>query len=173
MWGKLHLPSMVRQRSQAREDGSTGASVEQLCKEFRNGQQGGPAATAGSEEQPAATVEAVVGELFPERAFRFDEEMVKHSLEELLLVLIAVQDGANGSKLMDDLEDHFETDLSPGILYPTLHDFDDEGLLESLELVRSKEYRIDDTEAARARAKSAARQHLALGYVLESMAEEL
>jgi DNA-binding PadR family transcriptional regulator len=64
---------------------------------------------------------------------------------------------------MSDLAGLFGADLSPGTVYPALHDLDDDELLRVHEMVRTKEYRIEDAEAAEAMVAEAMYQHLALG----------
>ncbi|GGL22774.1 transcriptional regulator [Halarchaeum grantii] len=100
--------------------------------------------------------------------FRFDEDIVKHSLDELLLVLIAARaDGTHGKQLMDDLDQRFDARLSPGTVYPRLHDMDAEGTVAVREMVRTKEYTISDDAEAEARVREAMLQHLAIGRFLE------
>jgi DNA-binding PadR family transcriptional regulator len=67
----------------------------------------------------------------------------------------------------------FDTRLSPGTLYPQLHELEDEGLLTVQELVRTKEYRVDDEEALAERVTAAAEQHLALGLFFHAALEDL
>lgn len=105
--------------------------------------------------------------------FEFDEELVKHDLEALLVPLVADSDGANGKQLMETLADTFDTTVSPGTAYPLLHDLEEEGVFEMRELVRTKEYVIGDEEPAREHIEAAMRQHLALGFFLYSALEEL
>ena len=51
-------------------------------------------------------VDDVVTQLLPNQPFSFEEETVKNSLDELLLVLTALRDDqANGKALMEDLAD--------------------------------------------------------------------
>ena len=69
---------------------------------------------------------------------------------------------------MSDLEAVFGADLSPGVVYPRLHELEEEGLLEVQELVRTKEYRIADGERVRERIEGAMRQHLALAAVFRN-----
>lgn len=105
--------------------------------------------------------------------FRFDEALIKASLEELLVALVALRDdGTHGKQVLDDLAEHFETMLSPGTVYPALHDLSDDGLLEQRELVKTKEYVIDGEEDARRSIAVAARQHLAMGFVMHQALEE-
>jgi DNA-binding PadR family transcriptional regulator len=106
--------------------------------------------------------------------FAFDESVVKGNLDEILLMLVALRDSdTHGKGLMEDLETVFDADLSPGTVYPRLHDLDDDDLLRVQELVRTKEYRIDDDEDARDRIEEAMRQHLALGFFFYAARDEL
>lgn len=152
-------------------EGTRGASVEQLYRELA--EEGSPELAedaSGSE----AVVDGVTGQLFPEESFEFEEDLVKHSLEELLLVLVALRDAeTHGKGLMDDLSTLFDARLSPGTVYPRLHDLEDEEVLEMHELVRTKEYRIDDKDAAREQIETAMQQHLALGFVFYSALQDL
>jgi DNA-binding PadR family transcriptional regulator len=66
----------------------------------------------------------------------------------------------------------FDTELSPGTVYPRLHDLDDQGLLRARELVQTTEYLVDGDEAAGERVESAMRQHLALGCLLSVALDE-
>ena len=105
--------------------------------------------------------------------FRFDDAMIKENLEAILLGLISVRDGAHGKRLMGDLADVFGAQLSPGTVYPRLHDLEAAGVLQVHELVRTKEYTIADEERARKRMKRAMGQHLALGAVFRSALEHV
>jgi hypothetical protein len=152
-------------------EGTRGASVEQLYRELT---EDGSVELTGEASGSAAVVDGVTGQLFPEESFQFEENLVKHSLEELLLVLVALRDAeTHGKGLMDDLSTLFDARLSPGTVYPRLHDLEDEEVLEMHELVRTKEYRIDDVEAARDRIETAMQQHLALGFVFYSALQDL
>jgi hypothetical protein len=151
-------------------NGQQGASVEQLYRELTDadpvaGESGG---------QSKAVVDAVTDQLFPGQSFRFDEQLVKNSLDELLLVLVALRDSdTHGKGLMEDLSRMFDARLSPGTVYPRLHDLEEEDFLEMHELVRTKEYRIKEDDDTRSRIEDAMRQHLALGFVFYSALDEL
>lgn len=122
----------------------------------------------------AQVLSSVLDELFEDGSFTFEEEMVKGSLDELLVLLVALRDGgSHGKGLMEDLSQLFDADLSPGTVYPRLHELDEEGLLEVHELVRTKEYRLDDRDAARDQVAEAMQQHLAIGLFLRTALEEL
>ncbi|MEF8808955.1 helix-turn-helix transcriptional regulator [Natronomonas sp.] len=152
-------------------EGTRGASVEQLYRELT---EEGSVELTEEASGSAAVVDGVTGQLFPEESFQFEEDLVKHSLEELLLVLVALRDAeTHGKGLMDDLSTLFDARLSPGTVYPRLHDLEDEEVLEMHELVRTKEYRINDAETAREQIETAMQQHLALGFVFYSALQDL
>jgi DNA-binding HxlR family transcriptional regulator len=144
---------------------STGASVERLHRELE------AAGTRADEEPdlPAELVDDVADELSGDRTLDFEEALVTESLDEVLLVLVGLgEEGTHGKGLMSDLETVFGTDLSPGVVYPRLHELEEEGLLEVQELVRTKEYRIADGGRVRERIEGAMRQHLALAAVFRN-----
>lgn len=128
--------------------------------------------------EPAARTESVVAEtagaLYDESTLTVDEGLIKESLPELLTSLVELRTGeTHGKGVMDDLERFFGADLSPGTVYPVLHDLKDDGVLSVHELVQTKEYSVDDTDAAGARLEDAMVQHLALGLVFRRALEEL
>lgn len=101
-------------------------------------------------------------------------DRVRSDLDELLLALVAVREGGtHGKGLIEGLEELFDASLSPGTVYPHLHDLADEGVLSTHELVRCKEYRLEDDGHAGDRVAEAARQHLALGLFLHAAAGEI
>lgn len=130
--------------------------------------------TSSSGDQPSADLLASVLEAaFPDEEFSFDDEVVKQSLDELLLLLVALRDGGtHGKGLMEDLATVFDSRLSPGTVYPRLHELEAENLLEMHELVRTKEYHLDDQAAARRRIDAAMRQHLILGLFFQAALEQ-
>lgn len=153
-------------------DGESGTSVEQLYQEVTGGNSSDSTRSDPS-HRSAEIVESVTEQLFPDRTSRFDEDLVKYSLDELLLVLILLRDGeTHGKGLMADLSELFDARLSPGTVYPRLHDLKEDDVLEMHELVRTKEYRISDHEEVRARLETAMTQHLALGYIFSKALEE-
>lgn len=132
-------------------------SVERLLNEI-----GGEA-----EGVPERLLEDALASL-PDGECDFEEAIVKHSLDELLLVLIALHDGGtHGKQLMDDLADLFDAQLSPGTVYPRLHEMEAEGTVTVHEMVRTKEYTIADEESARRRVRRGMKQHLAVGLFLQ------
>jgi len=150
-----------------------GTSVEELCRELEGVE--APGTDGGTEQSRSKEVVAEATEpLAVDGLFGFDEELVKESLDGLLLVLISLGDeGTHGKRLMNDLSDVFGVRLSPGTVYPRLHDLEDEGLLEVHELVRTKEYRIADEAKVRRRIGSVLEQHLALWAVFETALGDL
>ncbi len=151
-----------------------GTSVEQLYREFTDAEP----MTQETETEPTHQTEEVVttvtDQLFPGGTFRFNEELVKNALDELLLVLVALRnEETHGKGLMEDLSRLFDARLSPGTVYPRLHELEEDEILEMHELVRTKEYRIQDDDAARSLVEAAMAQHLALGFVFYSALEDL
>ncbi|MFT4884482.1 MAG: DNA-binding PadR family transcriptional regulator [Natronomonas sp.] len=131
-----------------------------------------------SSEDPAVRTEAVVRdastELFDDGTPTIDDGLIKESLPELLMLLVGLREGdTHGKGVMEDLNRFFGAQLSPGTVYPMLHDLDEEGLLEMRELVQTKEYAIDDGEAVRNELHEAMTQHLALGMVFHRALDEL
>ena len=103
-----------------------------------------------------------------------DDGLVKQSLDELLLMLVALRtNDAHGKGIMGDVNRFFGTQLSPGTVYPALHDLEDRGLLEVHELVRTKEYVIEDEDAATETVRETMRQHLAMGLLFQRMLGEI
>lgn len=151
-----------------------GTSVEELCREI----EGIESPTDTDRDQQPTSSETIVAEatasLAMQDPFEFRDELVKESLDELLVVLVALSDGStHGKGLMGDLADVFDVRLSPGTVYPKLHDLEDRGVLEMHELVRTKEYRIADPDAARDLVERALNQHFALGAIFNAALEEL
>lgn len=101
-------------------------------------------------------------------------DRVRADLDELLLALVALREGGtHGKGLIDGLDELFDASLSPGTVYPHLHKLADDGVLTTHELVRCKEYRLDNDADASERVASAARQHLAIGLFLHGAAAEM
>lgn len=142
-------------------------TVERLCADIDE----------ATTEETGTPVSRVVDEakstLFGDERFNFEESQVKASLDELLLSLVAMRStDTHGKQLLDDLAGQFDTVLSPGTVYPRLHELCDEGTLQQRELVKTKEYTLDDREMARAKVAAAARQHLAMGMVFHAALEQ-
>lgn len=145
----------------------TTISIDQLRREL------GESTTPTPQPRSEIVLTSVLDELFPDQQFRFDEKTVKDSLDELLLALVALREtDTHGKGLMEDLSRLFDTRLSPGTVYPKLHEMAEADHLEVHELVRTKEYRLDNTETARQEVENAMRQHLALGLFLHATLED-
>ncbi|ADD04899.1 PadR family transcription regulator [Natrialba magadii ATCC 43099] len=102
----------------------------------------------------------------PVTEVEFTDELVKHNLDEILLLLIALHDGSHGNELLSDLSQHFETTLSPGTVYPALHDLQEAGYLSMHAKVRTKEYSTADEVAVRTTLEQTMLEHLAFGLLL-------
>ncbi|MFU8867490.1 helix-turn-helix transcriptional regulator [Natronococcus sp.] len=96
-----------------------------------------------------------------------DESLVKDNLEELLLVLVAVHGSTHGKELLADLTELFDAQLSPGTVYPCLHDLEEEDVLSMHAKVRTKEYSVVDEAYVRATLERTMTQHLAFGLLLD------
>ena|GEM_PF-756435 len=115
-----------------------------------------------------------VGEELADGSTAIDESLVTESLDEILLALIASSnDETHGTGLMDELDRLFDAQLSPGTVYPRLHELDSEGLLEMHELVQTKQYSISDDPAARDRIERAVYRHLAIGMFLHASLDDV
>lgn len=126
------------------------------------------------EQRSEVILEEVLTALFGESNFRFEESTVKENLDEILLMLIAHRSSdTHGKSLMGDLATIFGTRLSPGTVYPQLHELEDDGLLHVQELVRTKEYQVDDEEELAERVTVAMKQHLVLGLFFQVALDEL
>ncbi len=91
-------------------------------------------------------ISASVEEMFTKEGIK---KMIKDwVLEEVLLLLIQRKDGSSGKELMSDLDDFFGLELSSSIVYPKLHDLEENGILWVKEHVRTKEYKIENQEKA-------------------------
>jgi hypothetical protein len=153
--------------------------VNTLIQELSAGNEAGidaaapDAPTAGTETDPKDVVSSAMETLDVDDSFEFDDEIVKQNLDEILVALIALRDGTHGKALIDDLSRLFDAELSPGTVYPRLHDIKNEGVLAMHELVRTKEYSVDDPSAAREQVERAMYHHLALGLFLHESLDEL
>jgi len=150
---------------------ATDATLRSLLKEMNETETGTEPA------EPAARTEAVVEEtattLHGERTLSIDEGLVKQALPGLLTALVRLRaDESHGKGVMDDLEEYFDADLSPGTVYPVLHELADEGPLSVHELIQTKEYSVEDSGAAREQLAAAMGNHLALGLVFRRALEE-
>ncbi|CAI50313.1 PadR family transcription regulator [Natronomonas pharaonis DSM 2160] len=152
--------------------GNVEPTLERLVTELGDGD------ATRDDADPAARTEAVVTEasetLFEGGTLHVDDGLIKQSLPELLLLLVGLRStDTHGKGIMEDLSRFFGAQLSPGTVYPMLHDLEADDLLEMRELVQTKEYTIDDTEAVRGEIQAAMQQHLALGLVFSRALDEI
>jgi hypothetical protein len=144
-------------------------TVDMLYRELS-----GQSSTVEDPASPAQLLDSVSDALFPESRVELDESVVKGNLEAVLLALVATQDrNTHGKGLMETLSTSFGADFSPGTVYPCLHDLEEEGCLETRELVRTKEYAVHDDDLSREHIQAAAQQHLALGAFLKRVSDNL
>jgi hypothetical protein len=167
MWGiQWCMASMETHPLVDSSDENSSVTVSRLQSEM----------STSTKQEDTTTVTEIVNEvetrLF-EGGFEFGEAHVKSSMDELLLSIVALRSSdTHGKQLLDDLGQEFDTMLSPGTVYPRLHDLCDEGVLEKQNLVSTKEYTIDDADTAHTQIAEAAHQHLALGMVLRAALED-
>ncbi|MFB6311971.1 MAG: PadR family transcriptional regulator [Salinirussus sp.] len=121
-------------------------------------------------ETVMSELEAVLHETDVDRdSTAIGEEIVTHSLDELLLALIALRDdGTHGTGLMEDMATLFDVKPSPGTVYPRLHDLEETGVLTRHDLVQTKQYAIADDDAVRSTLEDAMYQHLTVGLFLHA-----
>lgn len=94
----------------------------------------------GRDPMPATLTEAPGEPLFS------SGEMAR--LFALAATTLAEPPGPCGQDLLTLQRDLTSQSMSPGTLYPVLHDLDDAGALAKTELVRTKRYAIADADAA-------------------------
>lgn len=103
----------------------------------------------------------------------FQEDIVKENLDEILLMLISLRGETHGKELISDLTRLFDAQLSPGTVYPSLHQLEEDGILKMHKKVRTKEYSIDDEREVRETVERTMVQHLAFGFLLYSFLPRL
>jgi DNA-binding PadR family transcriptional regulator len=86
----------------------------------------------------------------PAGSVHLDRSFVSEYLDELIIAILFRCDEANGMEIIREFTHRFGVQFSPGTVYPHLHSLEDEGILACRESVQTKEYRIDDPEAAAA-----------------------
>lgn len=124
--------------------------------------------------RPEAVLASVRESLPTDEDVTIDETVVKQNLEEILIALVTLRDDStHGKALIEDLSDLFDAQLSPGTVYPCLHDLKNDDVLTMHELVRTKEYLINDQDASKDLIEEAMYQHLALGLFFHSSLQEL
>lgn len=98
-----------------------------------------------------------------------DDGLVTQSLDEILLAVIALSDDeTHGTGLMETLSRLFDAQLSPGTVYPRLHDLEADGTLSVHELVQTKQYSVDDSETAASKIEDAAYRYFVMGMFLQA-----
>jgi hypothetical protein len=155
-----------------RDDPLGGTTVDRLYEEIHADDDGGVRLAPDQALEPV--LDRVFDGLFDDEAAGLDEETVKTNLDEILLLLIAGRSSdRHGKALIGDLQTVFDAHLSPGTVYPRLHDLEEEGTLRVQPLVRTKEYEVADEAAMVERVEGAMRQHLAMGLFLRAALAEL
>ena len=107
-----------------------------------------------------------INDVLPTSDVQFDDSLVKENLDEILLLLISIHGETHGKELLSDLSHLFGTELSPGTVYPSLHAFEEAGVLSMHAKVRTKEYSISDDDFVRSAVEGTMVQHLAFGLLL-------
>ena len=97
-------------------------------------------------EESNSTVVSIDGTADGADLREIDDAIIKAKLDEILMLLVGVRDGACGKDLMQDLRHLFGTDPSPGTVYPHLNELAEEGVFEVRELRWRKVYELADTE---------------------------
>lgn len=123
------------------------------------------------DSQRDGTPEAILSEIADTLGVEpeFDEELVTHQLDEILLALVGLcENETHGTGLMEATERTFDVQPSPGTVYPRLHEFEAEDVLMRHELVQTKQYSIADQGAVEDCLRRAMYQHLAIGLFLDA-----
>ncbi|RKD95835.1 helix-turn-helix transcriptional regulator [Halopiger aswanensis] len=149
-----------------RQSESESESYE-TTREAATGTDAGTDAAAGDsvERELDRLLEQVQGALSTDD-IQFDEALIKENLDEVLLMLIALREETHGKELLSDLTHLFDATLSPGTVYPALHDLKEADVLAMHTKVRTKEYSIDDEAYVREAVEQTMRQHMAFGLLL-------
>lgn len=114
--------------------------------------------TAGTESH-AGVEAALIGTV------SLNDRLVKAYLDEVLVILIVAREGACGQDLIQDLY-RLGCGLSPGTIYPHLHDLADDGVLEMYEQRRTKQFEVADHDEVTALVRDAFEDLEALSSVL-------
>ncbi|SDR38574.1 helix-turn-helix transcriptional regulator [Natronobacterium texcoconense] len=109
---------------------------------------------------------AHVDSVVPVDDITFDEDLVKENLDELLLLLIALHEETHGKELLSDLSHLFDATLSPGTVYPRLHELNEADILAMQAKVQTKEYSIEDEAYVQQAVEQTMVQHLSFGLLL-------
>ncbi len=103
---------------------------------------------------------------------QLDRSFASEHLDELILAILLSHGEANGMEIIRECTRRFGVQFSPGTVYPHLHSLEEEGVLARRECVQTKEYRVDDPEAARARLTSVLSQLTCLESFLSGTGTE-
>ncbi len=90
-------------------------------------------------------------------------------LDEILLMLISLNNGASGKVLMNELNKYFGLDLSSSIVYPSLHRLEEKGFLTVKEGIKTKQYRIKDTDKVQEKIQSKLKEIYGAYVILKLM----
>ena len=108
----------------------------------------------------------------PPAGVRLERSFASEYLDELIIAVLFRCEEANGMDIIREFTHRFGVQFSPGTVYPHLHSLEEEGVLARRECVQTKEYRIDDPEAARARLTSVLSQLTCLESFLSGTGTE-
>ncbi|AFZ73110.1 helix-turn-helix transcriptional regulator [Natronobacterium gregoryi] len=114
-----------------------------------------------------------VDSALPIEEITFDEDLVKENLDEVLLLLIALHEETHGKELLSDLSYLFDATVSPGTVYPRLHELDEKDVLSMQAKVQTKEYSIDDEAYVQQTVEQTMIQHLSFGLLLYAFLSRL
>jgi hypothetical protein len=122
-------------------------------------------------EQPERSDETGAGGQ-PAGSVQLDRSFVSEYLDELIIAILFRCDEANGMDIIREFTHRFGVQFSPGTVYPHLHSLEDEGILVCRESVQTKEYSIDDPEAAAAYLDSVLSQLSCLEQFMSATVQE-
>ena len=156
--------------------GLAGSTISGIADERLTPLVGADLARSGTAGQSAisASLLTAASEALDDGDAAVDDGLVTQSLDAILLAMIvSAADETHGTGLMAELASTFDASVSPGTVYPRLHDLEAEGTLLMHELVQTKQYLIDDRARARSTIEAAARQHFVLGLYLSASLDAL
>lgn len=153
----------------ATTDESVGRLYERILEESSSESEGPDTGDSTMEER----FDEIIDALFDEDV-EFDRSFVTDNLESILLLFARLKDDeTHGMGLIREIDAVFDVELSPGIVYPKLHELQEEGLLRNQELVHTKVYNVTDESETTTRIDDATRQHLVLGFMYARVLGEL
>jgi len=129
--------------------------------------------TASRDAIPESMLASVIQDI-ADGDLAVDDGLVTQSLDEILLAIIALSDDeTHGTGLMEALSRLFDAQLSPGTVYPRLHDLEADDTLTVHELVQTKQYSIQDAETSASKIEQAAYKHFVVGMFLHASLDAL